>query len=75
MSFSKTPLPVSSALDLAWQQLLRIQTQALATNSRSSISPSRSSGENQVPIVDRAIAALKEDDAKCQHQVCLESME
>jgi hypothetical protein len=61
ISFSETPLPVSSSLDLAWQ-LLRIQTHPLATNSRNSISPI-SYVENWLSFVDRAVAALKEDDA------------
>jgi hypothetical protein len=67
MPFPERPLPVSSAFDLAWQ-LLRIQTQPLASNSRNSISPPRSSGENRLSIVDRAIAALKEEDANIRFE-------
>jgi hypothetical protein len=63
MPFSKTPLPVSSALDFA-EQLLRSQAQRLATNSRNSLSPPRSR-ENLLSILNHAIAILEEDDEDC----------
>jgi hypothetical protein len=63
MPFSKTPLPISSALDFA-ELHLRSQTQRLTTNSRNSLSPPRSR-ESLLSIINHAIAVLEEDDEDC----------
>jgi hypothetical protein len=64
MTFSKTPRPVSPAVDLS-ELLLRSQTKRFTTNNRNSLSPSRSR-ENLLSILERSIADLDEqDDQDC----------
>jgi hypothetical protein len=72
MPFSKTPLPVPSGADFA-EQLLRSQTQSLTTNSRSSLSPPRSS-ESLLSILERITAILDEDDEDCD-DISMDSMD
>jgi hypothetical protein len=60
MTFSKTPLPASSAVGIT-ELLLRSQTEQLAMNSRNSLVPTRSK-ESQESIIERADATFEEDD-------------
>jgi hypothetical protein len=60
MTFSKTPLPSTSALDVS-ELLLRGQAKRFTTNGRNSRSPSRSR-ENLLSVLERSIADLDEQD-------------